>query len=157
MSMVRFFDSLRILGEALLVAIPLLTAQSVLADVVEPRQVQVIDGDTITVSGKTIRLVGFIAPETWDAQCRAERDLGKMAASRLRDLIQAGGLDFSPVVCPCPTATVGRLFCNFGRACGRLKSNGRDVADILVAEGLAASYSCSKAGCPKTTRLWCNE
>ena len=51
-----------------------------------------IDGDTIALNGKTIHLVGFIAPETRDAQCKAERDLGDKAARRMRDLILAGGL-----------------------------------------------------------------
>jgi len=115
----------------------------------------VIDGDTIALNGKTIHLVGFIAPETRDAQCKAERDLGDKAARRMRDLILAGGLDYSPVICPCPAATLGKWFCNFGRTCGTLKANGRDVGDILVEEGLAVAYSCSSGGCPKTTKLWC--
>lgn len=151
----RLFDWLRTAGVAALVSVALLTSQSATSAIVEPRQIQVIDGDTITVNGKTVHLAGFIAPETRDAQCKAERDLGDKAARRLRELIQAGGLDFSSVMCSCPAATLGNLFCNFGRACGTLKTNGRDVGDILVEEGLAATYSCRNGGCPKTTGLWC--
>ena len=142
---------------AVLVAIFFLAGELARADVIEPWQVRVIDGDTIALNGKTIHLVGFIAPETRDAQCKAERDLGDKAARRMRDLILAGRLDYSPVICPCPAATLGKWFCNFGRTCGTLKTNGRDVGDILVEEGLAATYACGRAGCPKTTRLWCGQ
>lgn len=152
----RFFESLRILCAVVLIPIALLASRSAQANAIESRQVQVIDGDTITVNGKTVHLVGFIAPETQDAQCKAERDLGDKAARRLRELIEGGGLDYAPVVCPCPSATLGRWFCNFGRSCGTLKANGRNVGDVLVEEGLAATYSCRNGGCPKTTRLWCN-
>jgi micrococcal nuclease len=136
------------------IAVLLLAGQSALADVVQPQQIRVIDGDTIVVNGKAIRLVGFIAPETWDARCKAERNLGDKAASRLRDLVMTGPLEYSPAKCPCPAATLGKWFCNFTRSCGTLKANGRDVGDILVEEGLAAIYSC-RDGCQKTTRLWC--
>jgi endonuclease YncB( thermonuclease family) len=140
---------------AALLATLFLAAGSSHADIIEPSQVRVIDGDTIALNGKTIHLVGFIAPETRDAQCKAERDLGDKAARRMRDLILAGGLDYAPVKCPCPAAALGKWFCNFGRTCGKLKANGRDVGEILVEEGLAATYACGRAGCPKTTRLWC--
>jgi endonuclease YncB( thermonuclease family) len=136
------------------IVILLLASKSLMADVVQPPQVRVIDGDTVAVDGKTIHLVGFTAPEKRDAQCKAERDLGDKAANRLRELILAGGLEYSSVMCQCPAGTLGNLFCKFGRSCGTLKANGRDVGDILVEEGLAATYSCAK-GCPKTRRLWC--
>ena len=129
--------------------------QHAVADPIESQQIRVIDGDTIRVDGKTVHLVGFVVPETYDAQCQAERDLGERAARRLRELVRAGRLEYSPVMCPCPAATLGKWFCNFARACGTLKTNGRDVGDILVEEGLAATYSCGKDGCSKTTRLWC--
>jgi micrococcal nuclease len=140
---------------AAIIAILLLIGQSALAEVIEPRQVRVIDGDTIAVNGKTVHLVGFVAPETQDAQCKAERQLGDKAAKRMRDLILAGGLDFSPIVCSCPAATLSKWFCNLGRTCGTLRANGRDVGDVLIEDGLAVAYSCGKAGCPKMPKLWC--
>jgi endonuclease YncB( thermonuclease family) len=143
-----------IAGMAAAIAILLVFGELLMADVIQPQQIRVIDGDTIAVNSKTIHLVGFITPETRDAQCKAERDLGDKAANRLREIILAGGLEYSSVMCPCPASTLGGWFCKFGRSCGTLKANGRDVGDILVEEGLAAAYSCAK-GCPKTTRLWC--
>ena len=130
-------------------------AQHAGAEPVEPQQVRVIDGDTITVRGKTIHLVGFVAPETQDAQCEAERDLGAKAARRMRDLIRSGGLDYAPVICSCPTTTLGKWVCNFSRSCGILKANGRDVGAILVEDGLAVPYVCDHAGCPKAPNPWC--
>ena len=140
---------------AALVAVLLLAGQSAQADFIESRQVRVIDADTITVNGKMVHLVGFVAPEMRDAQCKTERDLGDKASRRMRDLVLAGGLDYSPVACSCPAATLGKWFCNFGRACGTLKTNGRNVGDILVEEGLAIAYSCGDGGCPKVPKLWC--
>ena len=40
-----------------------------LADPLDPRAVQVLDGDTVRVEGQPYRLVGFDAPETYRAQC----------------------------------------------------------------------------------------
>jgi endonuclease YncB( thermonuclease family) len=115
----------------------------------------VIDGDTIATNGRTIHLVGFIAPEMQSAQCQAERDLGVKASRRMRDLVSAGGLDYSPVPCSCPTTLLGGWVCSVARTCGALKAKGRDVGDILVAEGLAIPFSCDGMQCPKAPKPWC--
>jgi micrococcal nuclease len=132
-----------------------LSATGCRCDPLNPADVRVIDGDTIAVRGKIIYLVGFQAPERRGAQCKAERELGAKAARRVRDLILAGGLDYSPVACSCPPSRLGRWFCNLGRSCGTLKANGRDVGDTLVEEGLAVPFSCDETGCPKTPKPWC--
>jgi endonuclease YncB( thermonuclease family) len=51
--------------------------------------VDVLDGDTIRVDERRpdVRLAGFNAPETTRGQCAAERDLGEVAARRLRQLV----------------------------------------------------------------------
>jgi endonuclease YncB( thermonuclease family) len=112
-----------------------------IAEPVQPEQVRVIDGDTIRLNHAKpdVRLVGFNAPETTRAICSAERELGGKATRRVRDLVHAGGLDFELVRCSCRPGTQGTMACNYGRACGTLKSNGRDVGDILIAEGLAVT------------------
>jgi endonuclease YncB( thermonuclease family) len=124
---------------------------------IEPSDVRVIDGDTIRVYQKqpNVRLVGFNAPETRRAACDAERELGAKATRRVRDLVRAGNLDFEFVACSCPAGTEGTFACNYGRRCGTLKSNGRDVGVILIAEGLAVSFQCGPTRCPKTPRPWC--
>ena len=119
--------------------------------------VRVIDGDTIRVYHKqpNVRLVGFNAPETCRAACDAERELGAKATRRVRDLVRDGNLDFEFVACSCPPRTEGTSACNYGRRCGTLKANGRNVGAILIAEGLAVPFQCGETRCPKTPRPWC--
>lgn len=125
---------------------------------INPADVRVLDGDTIRVHQKKpdVRLVGFNAPETRRARCEAERKLGAAATRRLRELVRAGKLDLELVRCSCPPGTEGTGTCNFGRSCGVLKSNGRDVGATLIAEGLAVPFRCGATSCPPTPRPWCN-
>jgi len=127
------------------------------AEPINPADVRVIDGDTIRVYQKqpNVRLVGFNAPETRRAVCEPERELGARATRRLRDLVRDGNLDFQFVACSCSPGTEGTSACNYGRRCGTLKSNGRDVGAILIAEGLAVPFHCGKTSCPKTPKPWC--
>jgi endonuclease YncB( thermonuclease family) len=79
------------------------------AESIDPADVRVIDGDTIQVFGvePNVRLVGFDAPETWCAECEAERALGVRATERLKALVRAGRLDFEYVRCSCPASQLG--------------------------------------------------
>jgi endonuclease YncB( thermonuclease family) len=124
---------------------------------IDPDDIWVIDGDTIHIHSKqpNIRLVGFNAPETRNATCQAEADLGARATRRLRELVKHGNLDFSYVHCSCPEGTQGTFACNYGRACGTLRSNGRDVGAILIEEELAVPFICGATRCPPTPRPWC--
>jgi endonuclease YncB( thermonuclease family) len=129
------------------------------AEPIDPVDIRVIDGDTIRVHHKqpNVRLVGFNAPETRNAGCNAEAELGARATRRLRDLVKLGNLDFSYVRCSCPEATQGTFACNYARDCGTLRSNGRDVGAILIEEGLAVPFVCGPTHCPQTPRPWCHE
>ena len=124
---------------------------------IEPGGIEVIDGDTIRIGVRDYRLVGFDTPEARSsARCERERTLAAKATSRLRQLVSAGGLDLERVPCACPAGTEGTPRCNYGRFCGILKARGRDVSTILIAEGLARPYVCSKTGCPKREG-WCGQ
>jgi len=119
------------------------------------QSIRVVDGDTVRVGRETIRLVGLNAPETGSqAMCERERTLGAAATRRLRQLVAGGGVDLQRVACTCRPGTEGTPRCNFGRACGVLRIRGRDVADILVSEGLAERYVCQDTRCPPR-RGWC--
>jgi endonuclease YncB( thermonuclease family) len=121
----------------------------------QPSSVRVIDGDTIAVGGRTIRLVGFDTPESGNlARCARERDLAARATARLHQLVSAGGVDLQAVRCSCRPGTEGTSACNYGRACGVLRSQGRDVGPILIGEGLARPYHCGATSCPRR-QSWC--
>ena len=70
-------------------------------DAISPIEITVIDGDTIRARGKTIRLVGFDAPETGShARCPRERELGDRATTQLKTLIAGGGLELRSFLAP---------------------------------------------------------
>lgn len=99
--------------------------------------VRVVDGDTIEYGGQSIRLLGFDTPETYYADCPAEKARGDAATARLRELVRrAGSL---------------QLFLRderdrYGRGLGRLFVDGQDVGDLLISEGLARRYSGRQRG-----------
>ena len=105
-----------------------------------PRKISVldiIDGDTIRIAslapGETIdaRLDGYDTPEVTDPGCAEELALGQTASRRLQIILhdarridsQQQGID------------------QYRRVLLRLTVDGRDLADIMVSEGLAARYS----------------
>lgn len=119
----------------------------------------ITDGDTVQVSGERAgtRLVGFNTPETFSPQCEHERQLGERASARLRELVAHGSARLTKVACACAPGTEGTSRCNHGRGCGVLKVDGRDVGQILIAEGLAVPFVCEGDRCPKTPRPWCGQ
>ncbi|MCA0049251.1 thermonuclease family protein [Mesorhizobium sp. B283B1A] len=120
-------------------------------------QFTITDGDTIRLNGaaKGTRLVGFNAPESIEPRCDSERDLGRRAKARLKELVAEAKLELKMVPCSCPAGTEGTDKCNYGRRCGLLFADGRDVGDVLVSEGLAVSFVCGSTSCPPTPRPWC--
>ena len=101
-------------------------------DRVIPSHLTVVDGDTVNLAGQSIRLVGFDTPETYRAECASERRLGNAATDRLRDLLARAS---SAQLAYLPRRD------QYGRDLARLMLDGRDVADIMVGEGLARRYT----------------
>ena len=124
------------------------------ASPVDRNNVEVLDGDTIRIAGETFRLVGFDAPETYQAQCPSESELGNRATFRLRQLVAGGDVDLERVACGCRTGTEGTPRCNYGRSCGVLRVHGPDVGAMLIAEGLARALMCGRTSCP-AREPWC--
>ncbi len=124
---------------------------------IDQRDILVIEGDLIRIQRKQpdVTLLGINAPEVRRAQCRKEKAYGEKAARRLREIVRNGNLDFELAVCACPPDKIGTKACNNGRHCGRLRSGGRDVSAILVAEGLAVPFQCGETSCPRPPRPWC--
>lgn len=101
-----------------------------------------IDGDTIkSPAGVRYRLLGFDAPETALAKCVGELDLGTKAKRRLQELINTG---------PAQLIESGRRD-KYGRSLATLTIGGRDVAGIMITEGLGRPYKGGKR------EGWCQE
>lgn len=116
----------------------------------------VTDGDTIRMAdGTAVRLVGFNTPEKFQPLCAREAELGNRASERLARLVASGTSTVTRVACSCTPGTEGTDRCNFGRSCGILHVDGKDVAEMLINEGLAVSFRCGPTQCPKLPRPWC--
>jgi endonuclease YncB( thermonuclease family) len=99
----------------------------------------VVDGDTLWLNGEKFRLQGYDTPETTTGLCggEAEQQLGYRAALRLVELLNMGGGALR-------RTGVDR----YGRTLAILTIDGRDIADILVAEVLARYW-------PDGDEFWC--
>lgn len=89
---------------------------------------RVVDGDTLHAGGLKIRLMGFDTPEL-RARCEAEAILAKRATERLQELAGESDVRF------CPSGKD-----RYGRTLATMPVNGKNVADILIGEGLAREY-----------------
>lgn len=123
----------------------------------QSQEFTVTDGDTVHVVGDAAgtRLVGFNTPEKFSPQCEYERQLGERASSRLRELVAHGSTQLTKVACACASGAEGTSECNYGRSCGILRVDGKDVGSILISEGLAVPFVCGRTSCPPTPRPWC--
>lgn len=98
------------------------------APAVAQQRAEVIDGDTIRAGGRTVRLIGLDAPEL-RGRCPAEIALARRARERLAEIL--GGRAW--------LTTRGRD--QYGRVLAVVRdAEGRDVAQLLIAEGLARPY-----------------
>ena len=132
-----------------------LTTTASSAEAISPSEITVIDGDTIRARGRTIRLVGFDAPESGLlARCPHERELAQRATAQLQSLVAGGSLELRMVLCACAPGTEGTQTCNYGRACGQLLAYGRDVGATMIQYRLARSYVCGATSCP-ARGSWC--
>ena len=136
-------------------AFGLFVALSCEAAPIDGKAVRVIDGDTVEVGGKVVRLIGLNAPETRSAQCDAERQLGQRAKDELASVVASSSLDLEFVPCSCRPGTEGTDKCNRGRSCGILRAEGVNVALLLIRNGLAVPFTCGATSCPKLPRPWC--
>lgn len=96
-----------------------------------PRTNCVVDGDTFWMNGVKVRLADINAPETRQASCKAERDLGNRAKDRLIKLLNSG---------PFVLEVEGRDTDRYGRALRVAKRDGQSLGLQLVKEGLAEPW-----------------
>lgn len=99
----------------------------------------VVDGDTIWLDGRKIRIADIDTPEVSSPSCAAEKRLGDRATVRLQSLLNAG---------PIEVRAQGRDEDRYGRKLRTLHRDGRSLGESLVAEGLAHRWNGSK-------QSWC--
>lgn len=93
----------------------------------------VVDGDTIWLRGEKIRVADIDTPEVGEPRCNAEYQLGLKATYRLQELLNEG---------PWSAQTFGdRDTDGYGRSLKVLIRDGHSIGDMLVAEGLARTWT----------------
>lgn len=92
-----------------------------------------IDGDTIVIDGEHIRIANIDAPEIHHAKCDAEQRLGQVAKRRMEALLADGPPEIT-------RGDNGRMKDKYGRSLGRVAVNGKDLGEIMIAEGLARRW-----------------
>jgi micrococcal nuclease len=91
----------------------------------------VVDGDTIRAPyGPTYRILGYDSPETRFAKCPAERELGFAAKKWLEQLLAHGEVKL---------LESGRID-KYGRSLATVTIDGKDLAGLMIGEGLARPY-----------------
>jgi micrococcal nuclease len=95
--------------------------------------VRVIDGDTFDHNGVRIRIADIDTPEI-RGRCPQETALAARATQRMRTLLTAGPFDLHPLA-------NGRDKDHYGRKLRIVTRGGRSLGDVLVAEGLARTWS----------------
>tara|TARA_R110002020_G_scaffold161283_7_gene346250 strand:- start:3810 stop:4238 length:429 start_codon:yes stop_codon:yes gene_type:complete len=103
------------------------------------RHTCIVDGDTIWLEGRNLRLESFDTPEPHNDICGGETEvaLAHRASSRLRELLSENSFTVE-------THSQDR----YGRTLATIRIGGRDVGDILIAEGLARRW-------PNGREFWC--
>jgi endonuclease YncB( thermonuclease family) len=95
--------------------------------------VQVIDGDTFVHGGKRIRIADIDTPEV-HGRCAEETALAARAMRRLDALLAQGAFELNPL----PN---GRDEDRYGRKLRIVTRGGWSIGDVLVAEGLARTWT----------------
>lgn len=98
--------------------------------------VSAIDGDTVEIAGERIRIANIDTPEIHHAQCDAERRLGLVAKRRVEELLAEGEITVTR-----GDPQDGRIKDRFGRTLAVVSVHGRDIGDMLIAEGLARKWA----------------
>lgn len=95
--------------------------------------VRVIDGDTFDHGGVRIRIADIDTPEI-RGRCAHETALAARATRRMRALLTAGPFELHPL-------RNGRDEDRYGRKLRIVTRGGQSLGDVLVAEGLARTWS----------------
>ena len=103
-----------------------------------------VDGDTISVKGERIRILGIDAPESFGSRCDRELKLALKAKERLRALLNSG-----------PLSIERQGTDRYGRTLARVYAGGVDVGQALLAEGYVLRYAPGLAAKEARLKVWC--
>lgn len=103
-----------------------------------------LDGDTVILDRHHIRIANIDAPEIHQYKCDAELRLGLIAKKRMAELLEGG-----PIVVHEGDPASGRLVDRYGRMLATIEVDGKDVGEMMIAEGLARRWTGKR-------RPWCN-
>lgn len=112
-------------------------------------RIVIIDGDTVAIGAERIRILNIDAPESFRSRCMAELVAGLDAKERLAELLRPGPVSIDR----CEAS--GRCKDAYGRTLARLSVAGRDVGEVLVAEGRALPWKPGKAAREARLAHWC--
>jgi endonuclease YncB( thermonuclease family) len=92
----------------------------------------VLDGDTLVVAGKRVRLFGIDAPELDQLCVRDGRTwpCGREAKDALQAIVQQDRVDYH----------VQEITDRYGRVISHCKVGGEDIAAAMVSRGMATAY-----------------
>jgi endonuclease YncB( thermonuclease family) len=124
----------------------LLLIPSAYAEPVSVNDISVVDGDTIDYRGERYRMIDYDTPEISTARRKVSADEKAIATI---ELLKSGALNLTEVRCSCTESKIGTKQCNYGRKCGLLTLNGKNIGDTLIAEELAMPFICSRSRCPR--------
>lgn len=99
----------------------------------------VASGDSFYLGGKTVRIAGIEAPQLYGAACPREAALGRQAAAKLQQILNAGELEM--------TKTAQNLD-GYGLLLRNVSVNGTNVGQTLVTARLAREIG-------DDSRRWC--
>jgi len=106
--------------------------------------VNIVDGDTITIGGQTIRIIEIDSPESYQPRCEAEEALARKATERLRQLLDTGKVTFRPA---------GKD--RYGRTLAKVYAGKINVGAALIREGYALPYQPGANAKLKRLQAWC--
>ena len=114
-------------------------------ETVDGRTAIILDGDTVAFGSERVRIVNIEAPGISEPDCEREEIFALRSRQRLAELIRAG---------PVTIERLGRD--HLGRTLARIiLPDGRDVATLLVEEGLALPWYEGAEASAARRRYWC--
>ena len=123
-----------------LAAMPLPQTQTL-----DGRAAVILDGDMVAIGAERIRILDIEAPGISEPECEREEIFALRSRQRLAELVRSG---------PITIQRSGRD--RLGRTLARLfLADGREIAAILVAEGLALPWQDSPEAKASRRQHWC--